>query len=255
MNAPLPESQPTAHVLLVEDLPELASAFARTLETAGYRVTVARNYAQAKLLVGRTDLHYDAAILDHRLPDGDSRDLVSSLASREPYCSSLILTACGNRNLAQEYRGRGAFRYAGKPIGGVQLLSHVQATIADTHRWRVAGEDSVERASEPPAVVVDMEQAADRLRYVAKLSPTERDVAYWVLQGKRDAEIATLLGRAERTAKRHVGQVLAKAGVQNRASLWAFLGKDGDALLERAKEKAKKDEEPGSGASPATSPR
>lgn len=224
------EPDPTIPVLLVEDQLEVAKAFVRTLDRAGFAVTVAANYEQARASIDQPNVRFDAAVLDHKLPDGDSRDLVTALASREPSCSSLILTGYRDHDLALDYRGRGAFRFAAKPIGGIQLLAHVHATMLDTHRWRGAGIIET-KPEEPPVVVMDVEHAADRLRYIAKLSPTEREVTYWVLQGLRDAQIAQILGRAERTAKRHVGQVLAKAGVQNRASLWNLLRTDGEKTI------------------------
>ncbi len=222
------ESSSTAHVLLVEDSIEVSKAMVRTMERAGLQVLVAANFEEARALIDRPDVRFDAAVLDHQLPDGDSRELVSALAKRKPSCSALILTGHRDHDLALEYRGRGAFRFATKPLGGIQMLANIHATMLDTHRWRGAGL-AAQLPKEPPPVVVDVEQAADRLRFIAKLSPTEREVAYWVLQGLRDAQIAELLGRAERTAKRHVGQVLAKANVQNRASLWALLRTDADA--------------------------
>ncbi|MEM9461557.1 MAG: helix-turn-helix transcriptional regulator [Myxococcota bacterium] len=115
--------------------------------------------------------------------------------------------------------------------------------MLDTHRWRGAGIAEAQPNEEPPVVVVDMEQAADRLKFIAKLSPTEREVAYWVLQGLRDAQIAQILGRAERTAKRHVGQVLAKAGVQNRTSLWNLLRTDGETKVRKGKDTEEDDDE------------
>ncbi len=225
------DNNQSAHVLLVEDTVELSKAMARTLERAGLQVVIASHFAEAMRMVTQPGVRFDAAVLDHQLPDGDSREVVSALGSREPSCSALILTAHQDHDLALEYRGRGAFRFAIKPLTGIQLLANVHATMLDTHRWRSAGNSGVSLPKEPPVVIVDVEQAADRLRYIAKLSPTEREVAYWVLQGLRDAQIAELLGRAERTAKRHVGQVLAKAGVQNRASLWALLRTDGVAQI------------------------
>ncbi|MEM7156972.1 MAG: response regulator transcription factor [Myxococcota bacterium] len=216
-----------AQLLLVEDTPELAHALLRLLNRAGLLVVHAGNFTEARAVIDDPASQFDAAILDHHLPDGDSRALVSALAQKEPGCSSLVLTGVGDPGLAKDYRGRGAFRYVAKPVKGAQLLAHVHATMLDTHRWRAAGMPTTYVPS-PPAVVVDVEAAADRLRFLARLSPTEREVAYWLLQGLRDAQIARLLGRAERTAKRHVGQVLSKVGVQNRSSLWAVLRNDAD---------------------------
>lgn len=50
------------------------------------------------------------------------------------------------------------------------------------------------------------------------LSPREREVYHWICQGKRDREIATILGISYRTVGVHVGAILAKLGVENRTS-------------------------------------
>lgn len=221
------KSDPAAPcVLLVEDSRELASAMRRTLEARGFTVVLATNNARARALIGRADLRLDAAVLDHRLPDGDSLGLIGALADRDPACSSLVLTAHGEDTVAREYLRRGAYRYAAKPVSGTQLMVLVGDTIHHTHSWRSALGQGSPASTPPPAVLPDFDHAAARLRHVAGLSDTETVVARWLLQGLRDAEIAQKLGRAERTVKRHVGQVLAKTGVKNRASLWSALGQD-----------------------------
>jgi DNA-binding NarL/FixJ family response regulator len=221
------KSDPVAPcVLLVEDTRELAWAMRRTLKARGFSVVLATSRAQARALIDRGELRFDAAILDHRLPDGDSLDLVVALANRDPSCSSLVLTGHDEEDVAREYLLRGAFRYATKPLGGTLLMVLVSDAVHHTYRWRRAlGQAYDDTAS--PAVIPDFDHAAERLRHIAGLSPTETVVARWMLQGLRDAEIAQKLGRAERTAKRHVSQVLAKAGVKNRSSLWAVLSQDG----------------------------
>ena len=221
------KSDPVAPcVLLVEDNRELASAMRRTLKARGFSVILATSNAQARALIAREELRFDAAVLDHRLPDGDSLDLVVALANRKPSCSSLVLTGHGEDEIAREYLVRGAFRYATKPLGGTQLMVLVSDTVHHTQRWRCSLGQTDEAAA-PPAVIPDFDHAAERLRHVAGLSPTETIVARLMLEGLRDAEIAQKIARAERTAKRHVSQVLAKAGVKNRASLWAVLSQDG----------------------------
>jgi DNA-binding NarL/FixJ family response regulator len=200
---------------------------ARALKTRGFSVMVAASHRQARALIDREDLRFDAAVLDHRLPDGDSLELVSALANRNPSCSALVLTAHDDDEVARDYRQRGAFRYAVKPITGTQLVVLVSDTIHHTLRWRRSlGQLGTEGADEPPAVVPDFDHAAERLRHIARLSPTETIVARWMLEGLRDSEIAKKISRAERTAKRYVGHVLAKAGVKNRASLWSLLSHD-----------------------------
>lgn len=214
-------------VLLVEDSRELASAMVRTLVARGCTVHLAKSYTEARILIDRDDLRLDAAVLDHRLPDGDSRELVSALANRNPSCSSLVLTGYGGQDLALDYRSRGVFHYATKPIAGAHLVSLVNATIHNSYYWRRMI-DGTATDDVPPVVVLDFEQAAERLRHIAALSPIETEVAYWVLQGLRDAEIAPKIRKAERTTKRHVSRVLSKVGVKNRASLWMVLSQDSD---------------------------
>jgi len=56
-----------------------------------------------------------------------------------------------------------------------------------------------------------------------RLSPAERIVAAQVCQGLSNREIATALGKSERTVKNQVSAVLAKCGVPTRARLIALL--------------------------------
>ncbi|MCX4240694.1 response regulator [Paraliomyxa miuraensis] len=202
---------------------------ARTLTAKGCSVSTAKSHAEARALIDDQRLRFDAAVLDHRLPDGDARELVSALANRDPSCSSLVLTAFDEQKLALDYRSRGAFHYATKPINGSLLVALVNATIHNSHHWRRMIEGGSPDDEAPPVVVVDFELASERLRHVAGLSSMETKVAYWILQGLRDAEIATEIKRTERTAKRYVSRVLTKVGVKNRTSLWLVLSQDGDA--------------------------
>ena len=58
---------------------------------------------------------------------------------------------------------------------------------------------------------------------LTRLSPAERIVAAFVCQGLSNREIATALGKSERTVKNQVSAVLAKCGVPTRARLIALL--------------------------------
>jgi DNA-binding CsgD family transcriptional regulator len=60
--------------------------------------------------------------------------------------------------------------------------------------------------------------AADFFRLKGRgLTPRECEVAFWVGQGRRDAEIARLLGCAVKTASKHMENLLAKTGAETRA--------------------------------------
>jgi len=53
---------------------------------------------------------------------------------------------------------------------------------------------------------------------VSSLSPRQREVFGWICEGKKDREIAEILGISYRTVTEHVRAVLAKLQVPNRTS-------------------------------------
>lgn len=67
--------------------------------------------------------------------------------------------------------------------------------------------------------------ARDRPR--PALSPREREVLAWLVQGAPDKAVARELGVSARTAKFHVASILAKLGARNRAEAVAVALRDG----------------------------
>ncbi len=57
------------------------------------------------------------------------------------------------------------------------------------------------------------------------LSHRESEILWWIGQGKRDAEIAQLLGISSRTVHHHVHAILRKLGVETRTAALAFLSR------------------------------
>ena len=59
------------------------------------------------------------------------------------------------------------------------------------------------------------------------LSPREREVAEWLVEGKTSAVVAILLGVKEPTVRKHLEHIYLKLGVENRASaIRVLLGSD-----------------------------
>ena len=50
------------------------------------------------------------------------------------------------------------------------------------------------------------------------ISSAEADILYWVAEGKRNREIATIRGISPRTVEKHVQKLLAKLGVETRTA-------------------------------------
>lgn len=68
--------------------------------------------------------------------------------------------------------------------------------------------------------LVSVDQAADEqtLRSRLKLTAREAEVLLWVGRGKTNRDIADILGLSPRTINKHLEQIFAKLGVENRAA-------------------------------------
>lgn len=72
------------------------------------------------------------------------------------------------------------------------------------------------------AAAGEQRQRAEKQDFLALtrrgLTPRQAEVLYWMVQGKRDREIAVILGISPRTAETHVRSILEKLGVETRAA-------------------------------------
>ncbi len=68
--------------------------------------------------------------------------------------------------------------------------------------------------------LVGIDQAADEqtLRHRLKLTAREAEVLLWVSRGKTNRDIGDILGLSPRTVNKHLEQIFAKIGVENRAA-------------------------------------
>jgi DNA-binding CsgD family transcriptional regulator len=68
-----------------------------------------------------------------------------------------------------------------------------------------------------PHVALAVQNAAPR-SLGRTLTPREREIAIWLRQGKRNAEIGAILGISARTVGKHVEHIFEKLGVQTRTA-------------------------------------
>ena len=58
------------------------------------------------------------------------------------------------------------------------------------------------------------------------LTPREREILHWVAEGKRDAEIASILNLSVRTVEQHVRTCLRKLNVETRTAACAMVWRE-----------------------------
>lgn len=237
-SAARPAAGRSGRVLLVDGDADRARCDVEALARARIEACAVASIEAAEVMLVRSGLSFDAVVLRHVLTDGEGTVLLARVGLEERGCSVLVIDDRVRPELARAYRRLGAFRYVGAPASALQLVGRVNATMLDTQAWRQVEDPRAEAPNEPPRLLLDPEQGADRLMHVFGLSEVERNVAVMVLLGLRDLEIAEKLRQSERTAKRYVGKVLEKAGISNRASLWSVLHKDGlGGVIERERER------------------
>ncbi|HEV7766849.1 MAG TPA: response regulator [Thermoanaerobaculia bacterium] len=117
------------HILVVEDDPAIRRLVTMVLQRHGYRVETAADGLEAVLMLGVSD--YDVIVLDLMMPNLDGFTFISTLAENEPErLRRIIVTSAASPAVIRERMTSGVFRVVPKPFDINDLLSVVQACIA-----------------------------------------------------------------------------------------------------------------------------
>ena len=125
-NASTSHPQP-AHILVIDDEPDLRTLYELTLLREGYRVEAAGDLAQARQQLESNQ--FDAVITDMRLPDGLGLELLRDMVKAQRPERCVVITAHGSAENAVEALKAGAFDYLTKPVDLKQFRSVVASAI------------------------------------------------------------------------------------------------------------------------------
>ena len=127
MSQPPAPAPRLAHVLVVDDEPDLRTLYEITLLREGYRVEAAGSVAEAwRQLEAR---RFDVVITDMRLPDGLGMALLQRLQQAQRGERCVVMTAYGSAENAVESLKAGAFDYLTKPVDLRQFRAVVAAAL------------------------------------------------------------------------------------------------------------------------------
>ncbi|UZD56360.1 sigma 54-interacting transcriptional regulator [Caldimonas aquatica] len=120
----------SAHVLVVDDDPDMLRLLSMRLQAAGYRVTAVESAeaALAQLAVERPNL----VLSDVQLPGKDGMALFDEIRAHHPALPVILLTAHGTIPDAVEATSRGVFTYLTKPFDGKLLLDKIAQALSLT---------------------------------------------------------------------------------------------------------------------------
>src|SRR5688572_7142058 len=119
-----------AHVLVVDDEPDLRTLYELTLLREGYRVDAAGSLAEAWALL--QSRKFDAVITDMRLPDGLGLELLQRMLAQQRAERCIVMTAYGSAENAVEALKAGAFDYLTKPVDLKQFRTVVASAIQES---------------------------------------------------------------------------------------------------------------------------
>jgi putative nucleotidyltransferase with HDIG domain len=117
----------SARILVVDDEPWIADVVAEQLRFRGFYVDSSTDSSQimSRLSTGG----YDLVLLDIRMPPPSGLDLLASIKLRYPQLPVLMLTACGDTEMAIQAMQDGASDYIVKPHQPAQLVLCVNRAL------------------------------------------------------------------------------------------------------------------------------
>ncbi len=142
-------------------------------------------------------------------------DGAGQVAWATPQAAKLIATLTGveGTHLPEDLRGRLAARARGESDGTVTVDLGEARRLGFTALGRAGDDEHLFR------LVVEesgAEEAVLKKRF--QLTGREAEVLLWIARGKSNRDIGDILGLSPRTVNKHLEQVYAKLGVENRAS-------------------------------------
>jgi DNA-binding NarL/FixJ family response regulator len=197
-------------IVVIEDQPQMRRNVATILEMEGFEVATAEDGRRGVEMV-RT-VKPDLIICDVMMPDIDGYGVIKALRSEKETASIpfIFLTAKGEKNDQRAGMNLGADDYLTKPVARDDLLAAIAARLErqEIHESRVR--EQVGKAGFNPNFrsPVPLESLG--------LTPREAEVLLWVAQGKSNADVGTICAMAEKTVKKHLGNIFEKLGVESR---------------------------------------
>jgi DNA-binding NtrC family response regulator len=156
-----------AHILIVDDEPDIRELVSEILQDEGYTVSLAEDGAAARMAFSREEP--DLILLDIWMPDIDGITLLKEWSSAGLSCPVVIMTGHGSVETAVEATRLGAHDFVQKPISLAKLLSIVSSALEANESTdpspRTKGAAIVEPVGISPAIRGLRDKAAQAARH------------------------------------------------------------------------------------------
>jgi DNA-binding NarL/FixJ family response regulator len=207
--------EPPLRVMLVDDHALVRSAVRQALAAPDIEVVGEAASAEEALLLA-PELRPDVLLLDINLPGSDGLHVLRELRPRLPDTKIVLLTVSSERRDLLDAVREGAAGFLTKDLNPDALLRAVRGIRrGDLPMSRAMAAEVVRSLAGRAPVSSGAAAARDDL--LAGLSVREGEVLRHLAAGRTDREIGEQLGISPRTVETHVGSILHKLNVRNRA--------------------------------------
>lgn len=190
----------TAQVFIVDDDPQILTAFSRLLGAAGFSV---KAFGSGHEFLSQHDDNVPGcALVDIRMGDINGLQVQEALASQGAERPIVFITGCDDVHIGVSAMKAGAVDYIMKPVQDTDLIAAVTTAIEADRGARATRRERR-----------DLEERYHRL------TAREREVMAHVTSGRLNKQIANDLGIVEKTTKVHRARVMAKMEVRSVAAL------------------------------------
>ncbi len=193
-------------ILVIDDDAKMRRQIAQLLTAEGYSTIEAPNGREGVALA--TQEKPGLVVCDITMPEMNGHRVLQALRDNAATAATpfIFLTGWGEREDLRAGMNLGADDYLVKPVEPAELIAAVAARL---RRKKQAGAGRA-------ASVADATPAA--LEKALGLTPREAEILHWVVQGKTNPEIGTILGIQLTTVKKHLESTFVKLGVENRTA-------------------------------------
>ena len=196
-------------VVIVDDHPALREGLRTILATQPDIAVVGEAATGQQAVAQALALRPDVVLMDLELPELDGVEALRRIRERRPGTRVVVFTAFDEDKRVMSALEAGAQGYLLKGASREEIFQAVRAA----HRGGVPLQPTV-----ATTLLHRLATPRGTRERQAVLSPREREVLQLLAEGLTNKAIAHRLVISERTVKFHVGSILAKLGVPNRAA-------------------------------------
>jgi len=193
-----------AHLLLVEDDATFSKLLTIYLSRYGHEVKVCSTIKEAKATLHQSNT-FEVLMLDYRLPDGNSVDLLKEIRDEGIRTPALIMTSFHDVRTAVNAMQSGAFDYITKPVNHEELLMVLGEVL--NRKDEIVPKTSKKEEKLSSEFIEGSSAVSKQLyEYVRLVAPTDMSV---IIQGESGTGKEHVAKSIHRLSKRKTGPFVA----------------------------------------------